>query len=108
GFIVFEEMRNLLLALLLFHSLAAQAELFRGPLSSAMGGTGRAAMDSTEGAFLNPALVPLLKNYEVDTFYRDGALDPGQHQTTYGMGLGDNTEGVMFPGELHYLRMRQT
>jgi hypothetical protein len=96
-----------LLALLLFHSMS-HAELFRGPLSSAMGGTGRAAMDSTEAAFLNPALVPLVKNYEVDTFYRDGTLDPARHQTSYGVGAADNTEEVLFPGMANYMRLRQT
>lgn len=97
-----------LLVLFLFHSLAANAELYRGPLSAAMGGTGIAAMDATEGSFLNPALVPLLKGYEFDPYYRDGALDQGHHQTSYGLGAGDNSEGVMFPGTLHYMRLRDT
>lgn len=98
----------LITATFLFYSLAANAELYRGPLSAAMGGTGIAAMDATEGAFLNPALVPLLKGYEFDPYYRDGSLDPGHHQTSYGLGAGDNSEGVMFPGALHYMRLRDT
>ncbi|MGZ3722820.1 MAG: hypothetical protein ACXVA9_07830 [Bdellovibrionales bacterium] len=96
-----------LLALLLFHSLS-HADFFHGPLSSSMGGTGRAAMNSPEGAFLNPALVPLMKDYEFDTHYRDGLLDPGQHRTSYGVGAGDNTKEVLFPGAFHYLRLRGT
>jgi hypothetical protein len=100
-------MKSLLVLLFCFHSLS-HADLYRGPLSSAMGGTGRAAMDSPEGAFLNPALVPLMKNYELDGYYRDGLLDPGQHRTSYGVGAADNSEDVLFPGALHYMRLRGT
>jgi hypothetical protein len=100
-------MKFIILASLLL-SASAHADLYRGPLSSAMGGAGRAAMDSPEGAFLNPALVPLLKDYEIDGYYRDGSLDPGHHSTTWGVGLGDNSASVMFPAEFNYLRTRDT
>jgi hypothetical protein len=99
---------KLLLALLAFFTLSAQAQIFRGTLSSSMGGTGRAAIDSLEGAFLNPALVPLLKDYEIDGYYRDGTLDPGQHKQAWGVGAGDNSADVLFPAEVNYVRLRET
>ena len=94
--------------LLLAFPLMARATLFQGPLSSSMGGTGRAAMDGAEGAFLNPALLPLLKDYEVDGYYRDGSVDPGQHRQAWGLGAGDNNADAAFPGTLHYIRLRDT
>lgn len=92
--------------LIFIHTLSAHAVIFRGPISSALGGTGIAAMDSPEAAFLNPALVPLFKGFEMDVYYRDGYPDPGQHRTAYGIGAGDNTETVYFPGAFNYIRMR--
>jgi len=99
---------RLLLALLTFFTFSAEAQVFRGTLSSSMGGTGRAAMDSLEGAFLNPALVPLLKDYEIDGYFRDGTLDPGQHKQAWGVGAGDNSKDVLFPAEVNYVRLRDT
>lgn len=98
-------MQFLLIFSLLIASVSS-AEIFRGPLSSSMGGTGRAASDAGESAFLNPALIPLLKNYEFDAYFRDGAADSGQHRNAYGVGAGDNTSDVLFPGAIHYLRLR--
>lgn len=100
-------MKALLVVLLLAHSIV-HAEAYRAPLSSSMGGTGRAGIDSVEGAFLNPALVPLLKSYEIDSYFRDGMLNPEEHRHSWGVGAGDNTEEVLFPGTLNFVRMRDT
>lgn len=102
-------MRFLFLVLISFHFTAAHAyNGFRGPVSSAMGGAGRAGMSSGEGAFLNPAVIPLIKNYEFIGYYRDGYIDEGQHRQGWAIGAVDNSEGVLFPGSLHYVRTRDT
>ena len=96
------------LTVLLSFCLNAHADLYTGPISSAMGGTGRAAMDAAEGGFLNPALTPLVKQYEIDAFYEDGTLDPSQHHIAAGLGAADNSPGVLFPAEAHYVLLRNT
>jgi hypothetical protein len=87
---------------------AARAEFFRAPASTALGGTGVAGISGTEGALINPALVPLHRGSGLDGYYRDGALSDGAHRTDYGVGAIDNSPGVWFPGALHYLRLRDT
>lgn len=88
--------------------LQAQAAVFQGPVSSALGGSGRAGMDSAESAFLNPALLPLLKRYELNGYYRDGYIEDGRHSQGYAVGASDNGPDVVFPGALHYIRTRDT
>lgn len=93
---------------LFFISFSSHAEFFRGPQSSALGGTGRAGLSSTEGVFLNPALVALIPGYEALAYYRDGEIDSGQHRHAYGVGLMDNGSDVAFAGAFNYLRLRDT
>ncbi len=99
---------RVLTLLILLAGASAHAELFQGPLSASMAGSGRAGIDGSEGAFLNPALVPLQKNYEIDAYFRDGEADLGQHRHAYGLGVGDNTPDVLFPGAINYIRTRDT
>lgn len=99
---------KVLAALLLIFSLSAHADFFKGPVSSSLGGAGRAGMDSAESAFLNPALIPLLKSYEINGYYRDGYVDEGQHSQSWGVGASDNSADVLIPGALHYMRLRET
>lgn len=87
---------------------SASANFFRGPISSAMGGAGRAGLASSEGAFLNPAVIPLVKNYEFILFYRDGYVADGHHRQGLAVGAVDNSEGVVFPGAAHYGKIRDT
>lgn len=87
---------------------SAWAEFFRGPISSAMGGAGRAGLPSSEGALLNPAVLPLITNYEFIGFYRDGYIGPGEHRQGWMVGVVDNSEGVYFPGAAHYGKIRDT
>jgi len=97
-----------LLLFSLFMTQNSSAEFFRGPISSAMGGTGRAGLSSSEGALLNPAIIPLIKNYEFIAFYRDGYVGPGEHRQGWMVGAVDNSEGVLFPGAGHYGKIRDT
>lgn len=93
---------------ILVFTFAAEAEVFKGPISSSMGGAGRAGMNSSESAFLNPALVPILSSYEINGYYRDGYVDSGQHSQAWGVGAADNGPEVAVPGALHYIRTRET
>lgn len=87
---------------------ALNAEVFRGPQSSALGGSGVAGMPGAESGLLNPALIPLFNGSGLDAYYRDGYVDRGQHRQAWGFGAIDNTREVWFPGTLHYLRTRDT
>lgn len=98
-------MKILSLILCFVFPLLANAEAFRGPWSSALGGAGRAGIDSAEAALLNPALLPLVRNYEFEGYYRDGELDPDQHKTDWGLGAADNRSDVLFPGALNYIHL---
>ncbi len=89
-------------------SSTTHAEFFKGPMSSAMGGAGRAGINSSEGAFLNPAVIPLIKNYEFIGFFRDGEIAEGQHRHGWALGIVDNSEDVFFPGAAHYGKIRDT
>jgi len=86
---------------------AAHADLFRGPQSTALGGSGVAGMPGAESGLLNPALIPLFDGSGVDAYYRDGYSDRGRHDTSWGFGAIDNGKDVWFPGTLHYFRSRE-
>ena len=101
-------LRMVFLCSFIFFFSALHAQVYRGPISSGVGGAGRAGMQSAESALLNPALISMLKGYEIDSYYRDGEIDNGQHRQAYGFGATDNGEEVFFPGSLHYFRLRDT
>ncbi len=86
----------------------AHAQIFEGPVAAALGGSGRAGLDANEGVFLNPALVAILPESELDGYYRDGDADVGQHRQAYGASISENTEENLLAGELSYLRLRNT
>lgn len=93
---------------LFFSTPVFSVEFFRGAQTSAMGHAGRAHLDSAEAALVNPALLPLLKNSGSNLYFRDGYLEDDQHRNGYGIAFFDNSEGVWFPGAVHYFRLRDT
>jgi hypothetical protein len=95
------------LILVLFSS-SALAEVYRGPISKSSAGTGRAGIPGMESAFVNPALVPLVKASEMSAFYTDGYVASGQHRQGGGLGVIDANKEVLFPGTFHYIRTRDT
>ena len=99
---------KILPSVLLGVSLCAQAEPYRGPLSSALGGTGVAGLPATESALLNPALVPVYKRSSLDVAYRDGYLQSGHHRTAMALGAIDNEKDIVMPGAFHYVKLRDT
>lgn len=101
-------MRLIFLLIIFNLSQNSLAQVIQGPLSRSQGGSGRAGLESSESALLNPALVPMANNHEVNLFYGDGYTDSAEHMTYYGVGATDNGEDVMLPGSLHYIRYRET
>jgi len=73
-----------------------------------MGGTGIAGVGDIEGVFVNPAEVALLRNHSFGAYYQDGYVAEGQHRNHMGLGVGDRGQNVLFPGAIHYLRIRDT
>lgn len=106
GFLIFKI--ALLLCFLGFSSQLAHAQYFTGPISSALGGTGRAATEAEEGQFLNPAILPHAREFSSAIFYADGEVGKGLGETVMGIGFIDNTEGVLVPGGFSYLKKRRT
>ncbi|MBK9040768.1 MAG: hypothetical protein IPL83_16720 [Bdellovibrionales bacterium] len=106
GFLIFKI--TLLVCFLGFCNPLARAQYFTGPISSALGGTGRAATEAEEGQFLNPAILPHAREFSSAIFYADGELGKGFGETVMGIGFIDNTEGVIVPGGFSYLKKRRT
>jgi len=96
------------LILILFFSALAHGEHFSGPISKASGGAGRAGLQGMESAFINPALVPLLKASEMAVYFHDGYIGRQQHRNAYGIGIVDSGKEVLFPGAAHYVRTHDT
>lgn len=92
----------------LVSAVTAQAQYFHGPISSSLAGTGRAATEPEEGILLNPAVLPHARGFSSALFYADGELAKGLGETGMGLSLIDNTEGVMMPGGLFYMRQRRS
>lgn len=83
----------------------AEAQIFAGPISSAMGGTGRAGIDMTEAGTLNPAMLGFAKRLEFETFYQQGRLEPEKNHTQYGASVVDSGADSLFPGSFTYAHM---
>jgi len=89
-------------------SVSVQAQYYTGPISSAMGGAGRAASEPEEGVFLNPAVLPHAREFSTALFYSDGLLGKDLRQRDLVVSFVDNTEGIVIPGSISYLRRRRT
>ena len=98
----------LVFAILILLQKLAFAQFYTGPISSAMGGAGRAGNHPSESAFLNPATLYQLKNY-----YGGVALDWGDHPlegatNEFAALLADGTPDKVFPGQFSYVQKRVT
>lgn len=96
------------LLLIFFFPQIVFAQIFTGPASASLGGSGRAGLSGAESVFLNPALVPLIQMTEVIGYYKDGQAGPGRHQNAWGVGAVDSNKEAFFPAALHYMRTRDT
>ncbi|MCB0357005.1 MAG: hypothetical protein KDD40_08365 [Bdellovibrionales bacterium] len=95
---------------ILIHSSAnfAFAQLFKGPISSGLGGAGVASTEVAETSFLNPATLAHAPTFVAGIFYQDGWLEGVMHDTELAINLVDNSEGVIFPGALGFVQKRTT
>jgi hypothetical protein len=73
-----------------------------GALSAGMGGTGRAAVESNESVYLNPASLALLDKFYTGASYLSGFTDRNISRNTYSVVLSDGTQDLMIPGSLSY------
>jgi len=75
-----------------------------GAVSSGLGGTGRAAVESNESLYLNPASIALLDGFYTGFFLQQGFVDRDISRRSYGLTLSDGTEDLVFPGSLGFRR----
>ena len=70
--------------------------------SAGMGSTGRAAIESLESVYMNPAAIARANDLLVGTSYSSGFLQKDISRTTYSVTATDATKDVIFPGSLSY------
>lgn len=87
---------------------AAQTQIFSGPVSQAMGGGGRAGIESTEKLFINPAAAALGDGFEVGAHYRDGYWANKEHETAMGIVMLENDPENYLNGGFGYLKKFKT
>jgi len=101
--------RNLLtttvcyIVLFLLTSTYCWAEVFTGTISSSTGGAGRAATETGETLFLNPATIVHAKDFTLGAYFMDGYWSENLHEKTYAVTLIDNHEDTIIPGGLSYV-----
>ena len=97
-------MKKILFLSIFVLSLKAQATEMVGALSAGMGGTGRAAIESNETLFLNPAGLALFDKFYTGFSYLSGFTGKDISRNTYSVTLTDGTSGLMMPGSFSYRR----
>ena len=93
---------------LLFLNSSKAEPLLRGPVASATGGAGVAAVDSNEAGILNPASIAHLRKYYATTFTDFGDLRGGGYRSTYGLVLADGSQDKILAGGLSYFYRKST
>ena len=84
----------------LFISMSAQAQFFTGPIASAVGDAGIAAMDPSEAGVLNPAAVAQLSSFFFGANYNYGHHERDGDFKGFGAILSDGSAGNAFPGSV--------
>jgi hypothetical protein len=84
----------------------ASAQSFTGPAVSGTGGAGRAVIEGSESAILNPATLGYMDRYHMALPFSEGSHPTEGYSQTYGAILTDGSTDKMFPGALAYLRSR--
>ncbi|RYZ80760.1 MAG: hypothetical protein EOP06_24755 [Proteobacteria bacterium] len=99
------KMRRLLLTtwLLFILPLTSQAQSFTGPIAGGTGGAGRAAVDPSESAFLNPATAAYFQRYIFGGFYQMGEVDSQRDFSSYAVQVSDGTPTNLISGALSYV-----
>ena len=86
----------------------AHAQYFTGPVAASYGNAGRAASNSAESLFINPATIALTEEADAAFFYHDGYISDDKHDKLLGLSIVDNHEGSYLPGALSYIKRRRT
>lgn len=87
-----------------FSANTSHAQYFTGPIATALGGAGRAAVDPTEASLLNPASLVHLGRYFGSANYFRGEHPREGRADQYGIILADGSPDKIAPGALSYLR----
>lgn len=95
-------MRTFVLTFILCFSFVSQASEMVGAISAGMGGTGRAAVESNESVFLNPASIALFDRFYAGAGYQSGFLSQDISRNTYSIVLSDGTPTALLPGSFAY------
>ena len=96
-------MRLILSLLLLLTPALANAQLFTGTMAGSTGNAGRAAIDPSESAFLNPASVAYFGSYTMTGFYQMGDITQDVGFKTYALQISDGSSNNIVPGALSYV-----
>ncbi len=82
--------------------------MVRGAVSSATGGTGRAATEVGETLILNPATIVHSSSFDSYFFYANGDRTADLKEQTYAVSLTDNNEDSFLPGSVTYAQRKRT
>ncbi len=91
---------------ILIFSNFALAQSFTGPAASGTGGAGRAVVEGSESAIINPATLGYMDRYHMALPFAESSHPTEGYSQTYGAILTDGSTDKMFPGALSYLKSR--
>ncbi len=85
---------------------AAERPYRTGPIAAGLGGAGRAAVDSTESAWLNPAGLVHVPRYHAAFSHQQSSLESGDSYRDFALMLSDGEPGRSTAGALSYVNRR--
>ena len=92
-----------------FFTQPVVAQLYPGPISSALGEAGIASLDIIEGPFQNPAILPHLKNeFHWGFVNGQGSVTDKRDDRYWGIQLVDCSNGQYFPAAASYVSNQNT
>jgi len=98
--------RLLISSLLILKSFSAHS--YQGAVSGATAQSGRAALETTDTPFMNPAGVAHLRGYYFASTFSTGALLPEIKQKEYSLTLIDNMDDTLVPTSLGFNEVVRT
>ncbi len=78
-------------------AISAKAQVFNGSVSSAIGGTGRAAVQAGDAMYMNPATIVHLRGRHLYSSY---------NKDEFMVNFSDNTQESLIPGAIGYLQQK--
>lgn len=82
----------------------AEAPYRLGPVSSALGGAGRAAVDEVESGWLNPAALVHVRSYHFAMSHQQSHRDLGDGYRDFGVVISDGGEDKIAAGSFSYIQ----